>query len=93
MPRQTVDVEAGFPVATTIATSDGVRAGSLPACRAVQALHVGSYESIGATYEAVTDRIRQEGLTESEDMWECYLSEPSDDPSTQRTLIVWPVSN
>lgn len=90
-PTETVDVEAGFPVATTVTSGNGVQPSTLPAGRAVQATHVGSYETIGTTYEAVMQWMSQEGLKASEDMWECYLTEPSADPATQRTLIVWPV--
>jgi len=91
MPTETVDVEAGFPVSTTIAALNGVQAGLLPACRAVQAMHVGSYDTLGTAYEAVKRRMRDEELEASDDMWEYYLSDPSTDPATWRTLVVWPV--
>jgi effector-binding domain-containing protein len=91
MPTETVDVEAGFPVSATIAAVNGVRAGNLPACRAVQAMHVGSYDTLGTTYEAVKQRMREEGMKASDDMWEYYLSDQSTDPATWRTLVIWPV--
>jgi effector-binding domain-containing protein len=91
MPTEIVDVEAGFPVSTTIAAPNGVQAGLLPACRAVQATHVGSYDTLDTTYDAVKQRMREAGLEASEDMWEYYLSDPSTDPATWRTLVVWPV--
>jgi effector-binding domain-containing protein len=91
MPTEIVDVEAGFPVSTTVAAVDGVRAGRLPACRAFQAMHVGSYDTLGATYDAVKQRMAEGGLKASDDMWEYYLSDQSTDPATWRTLVVWPV--
>lgn len=91
MPTEIVDVEAGFPVSTTVAAVNGVRAGMLPECRAVQAMHVGSYDTLGTTYEAVKQRMGEEGLNASDDMWEYYLSDQSADPATWRTLVVWPV--
>jgi len=91
MPTEIVDVEAGFPVSTTVAAVNGVRAGILPACRAVQAMHVGSYDTLDTTYEAVKQRMHEEGVKASEDMWEYYLSDQSADPATWRTLVVWPV--
>lgn len=91
MPTEIVDVEAGFPVSTTVAAVNGVRAGILPACRAVQAMHVGSYDTLDTTYEAVKQRMHEEGVKASEDMWEYYLSDQSTDPATWRTLVVWPV--
>jgi effector-binding domain-containing protein len=80
-------------VSKSIAAVSGVRAASLPACRAVQAIHVGKYDTLGMTYEAVKQRMREEGLQASDDMWENYLSDPSaePDPATWRTLVVWPV--
>ena len=91
MPTETVDVEAGFPVSTTIEAANGVRAGIMPPCRAVQAMHVGSYDTLGTTYEAVKQRMHEEGLTASDDMWEYYLSDQTTDPAIWRTLVVWPV--
>jgi effector-binding domain-containing protein len=91
MPTDTVDAEAGFPVSTTIAAGDGIRAGILPVCRAVQAMHVGTYDTLGMTYDAVKQRMHEEGMEASDDMWEYYLSDPSTDPATWRTLVVWPV--
>lgn len=91
MPTETVDVEAGFPVSTTIAAVNGVQAGTLPACRAVQAMHVGGYDTLDTTYEAVKQRMREEGMKASDDMWEYYLSDQSTDPATWRTLVIWPV--
>ncbi|HEX3198029.1 MAG TPA: hypothetical protein VHR39_10805 [Propionibacteriaceae bacterium] len=69
MPTEIVDVEAGFPVPTTVAAVNGVRAGVLPECRAVQAMHVGSYDTLGTTHDAVKQRMREEGLNASDDMW------------------------
>jgi effector-binding domain-containing protein len=91
MPTEIVDVEAGFPVSTTVAAANRVRAGILPACRAVQAMHIGSYDTLGTTYEAVKQRMHEEGLEASDDMWEYYISDQSTDPATSRTLVVWPV--
>jgi effector-binding domain-containing protein len=91
MPTETVDVEAGFRVSTTIEAANGVRAGIMPPCRAVQAMHVGSYDTLGTTYEAVKQRMYEEGLTASDDMWEYYLSDQTTDPAIWRTLVVWPV--
>jgi effector-binding domain-containing protein len=91
MPTETVDVEAGFPVSTTIAAVNGVQAGTLPACRAVQAMHVGGYDTLDTTYEAVKQRMHEEGMKASDNMWEYYLSDQSTDPATWRTLVIWPV--
>jgi hypothetical protein len=54
-------------------------------------MHVGSYDILGTTCKAVKQRMHDEGLEASDDMWEYYLSDESTDPATWRTLVVWPV--
>lgn len=94
MPTDAVDVEAGFPVDRPITAVDGVTPGSLPAGTVAEAIHVGPYESLTETYDAVLAHIQEQGLTPSSDMWEVYLSDPEQepDPATWRTQIFWPVA-
>ncbi len=96
MPTDVVDVEAGFPLAAPYPGGDdgGVAAGVLPAGRALEAMHVGPYESLPETYGAVMARMQADGLTPANTMWEYYLSDPSaePDPAAWKTLIVWPVA-
>lgn len=94
MPTDTVDVEAGFPVSAPITASAGVEAGTLPACRAFEATHVGPYDSLVTTYNDIQERMKEEGFSPSDSMWEYYLSDPATepDPATWRTLVVWPVA-
>ena len=94
MPTDAVDVEAGFPVDGPIADVDGVTASSLPAGRVVEATHVGPYDTLPQTYEAVVAFMKEQGLTPSSDMWEVYLSDPEQepDPATWRTQIFWPAT-
>lgn len=104
MPTDVVDVEAGFPLAAPYPGGGGsggdrgsepsVTAGVLPAGRALQAMHVGPYETLPETYNAVMARMQAEGLTPGDAMWEYYLSDPAaePDPSAWKTLIVWPVA-
>ncbi|KRE76344.1 GyrI-like domain-containing protein [Arthrobacter sp. Soil763] len=96
MPTDVVDVEAGFPLAAAYPGGDapGVRAGVLPAGRALEAMHVGPYDTLPETYGAVMAKMQAEGLTPGEAMWEYYLSDPAKepDPAVWKTLVVWPVS-
>ena len=95
MPTDVVDVEAGFPVAASFPGGDsGVTAGSLPAGRALEAMHVGPYETLPKTYEAIVAKMQAEGLTPGNAMWEYYLSDPAaePDPAAWKTLIIWPVA-
>jgi effector-binding domain-containing protein len=94
MPTETVDVEAGFPVAAPFTASAEVAAGTLPACQAFEATHTGPYDTLGVTYDAIQERMKEEGFTPADSMWEYYLSDPATepDPATWKTLVVWPVA-
>ncbi|MDQ4490475.1 GyrI-like domain-containing protein [Sinomonas sp. ASV486] len=93
MPGETVDVEAGFPVAGPFEGGDGVTASILPGGRTVTAMHVGPYEGLADTYREMTDWMREQNLTRGESMWEVYLSDPSaePDPAAWRTEVFCPV--
>lgn len=93
-PGETIDVSAGFPVSEPITPAGDVQPGTLPAGRAVEALHVGSYDTLSSTYDLIQERMLQEGFQPAPDMWESYLSDPEaePDPATWRTRVVWPIS-
>jgi effector-binding domain-containing protein len=92
-PSDTVDVEAGFPVATAITPSGVVVAGTLPGGRAVSAVHVGPYDTMTSTYAKIEDYFAEHDLTPGPVMWECYLTDPAaePDPARWQTEICWPI--
>ena len=94
MPGETVDVEAGFPVASPIEDTDDVVGSTLPGGRAVEAMHVGPYDTMTRTYAEIEAWMAENGATPGPLMWESYLSDPGNepDPQTWRTLIVWPTA-
>ena len=57
-------------------------------------LHVGSYESLDASYQELTEWAAAEGHSLAGHMWESYLTDPRVDPSpaTWRTRISWPLA-
>jgi effector-binding domain-containing protein len=102
-PTATVAVEAGFPVSARSSGSagsagseagDGTHRLVLPGGRAVQATHVGPYETLEQTYDELQSWMAERGLEPSAGMWESYLSDPQaePDPATWRTIITWPVA-
>ncbi|NVM94248.1 GyrI-like domain-containing protein [Arthrobacter wenxiniae] len=94
MPAQTIDVEAGFPVAGSFTATADVQASALPEAEAYEAIHRGSYDTLGTTYGAIQERMREDGCTPADTMWEYYLSDPAKqpDPATWLTRVVWPVA-
>lgn len=94
MPTDTVDVGAGFPTDRPITDADGVTGIVVPGGRAVQVLHVGSYDTMEATYDRLMAWVGAEQLTPGPLMWEAYLTEPDPAaPEATQTLIVWPLAS
>lgn len=83
-------VEAGFPVAAHLPTSDGTRGASLPGGRVAVITHIGPYDGMEASYQTLAAWIESRGAVPEGDAWEIYYSEPTDPPETWRTDIVQP---
>jgi effector-binding domain-containing protein len=94
MPTDTVAVEAGFPVSAPAEAYGNAHRLVLPGGRAVQATHVGPYDTMEATYTHLQSWMAEQGIRPAVGMWECYLSDPQvePDPATWRTRIIWPIS-
>ena len=106
MPTDTVDVSAGFPVPLgtpegplgaaggTDAADSSVQVIHLPAGRAAQLLHIGSYDDLAGSYDVLMRWMQEQGLPPSDVMWEAYLTEPTPngDGASMQTLITWPVA-
>lgn len=94
MPGETVDVEAGFPVAGPVSATGPVQPSSLPGGRCAHGTHVGPYEGLNETYGELMEWMAARHVRPAEDMWESYLSDPQLEPdsSTWRTEIFWPVA-
>lgn len=93
-PGETVLVEAGFPVSAPAAPRGYARPVRLPGCRAVEAIHVGPYDTIGTTYATLQAWMAEQGLEPADGIRESYLSDPDTEPDPARweTRILWPVS-
>ena len=94
MPTETVTVEAGFPVSRPVEATGGAHPFVLPGGRAVQAVHVGPFDTLETTYEELLSWMEARDLLPAAGMWECYLSDPTvePDPSRWRTRIVCPIA-
>ena len=98
---ETVDVEIGVPVAAPaarLAALDDVAPGDLgrgelPAGKVAVAVHVGHYDGLAATYEALHAWIQSSSLVPGDAPWESYIDDPGDmsDMSGVRTEVVWPI--
>lgn len=84
------EVEAGFPVRGDLTESDEVDVSLLPAGPAAVAVHVGPYDAMGPTYEALAEFLKEQHAQAMGSAWEVYVSEPDEepDPAQWRTEIV-----
>ena len=94
MPAETVAVEAGFPVSAPAEDHGHVHRIVLPGGRAVQAIHVGPYDTMEKTYDDLQSWMAEQGLHPAVGMWESYLSDPQveRDPANWQTRIIWPIT-
>lgn len=85
-------MELGVPVATPVEPEGDAAAGELPAGRAVVYWHVGSYDDLIHSWNAVRTWVEEEGLVSRGAPWEEYCSDCTVTPPAElRTRIVWPV--
>jgi effector-binding domain-containing protein len=88
-----VDVEIGIPVARPISGEGQVVAGELPGGEVARTLHLGPYDGLTDTYDALHEWITGQGREPAGAPWEVYVRSYSDvtNPSQLTTEVVWPV--
>ncbi|NLX47107.1 MAG: GyrI-like domain-containing protein [Euryarchaeota archaeon] len=87
-----MDMEVGFPIKGEGIEAGNVRTIKLPAARAAVATHVGPYENLTDTYNAVMEWMKANGHSPASFMWEEYLNSPQEVPPDQLlTRLYWPI--
>ncbi|WP_395647071.1 GyrI-like domain-containing protein [Terricaulis sp.] len=89
-----VTIDLGFPVREAMLTSlraAGLSTGATAGGKAMHAVHVGPYETVKTTYDAILAAFRAAGAAPADDMWERYLSGAEAAPAEQRTDVFWPL--
>ena len=84
------EAEVGFPFVGGLEATDGIEIVDLPGGRVVTVRHLGSYDTVGETWDRAAAWIGEHGLTVLGPPWECYLTGP-DESGSPITEIVWPV--
>lgn len=93
MPTDRVTVEAGFPVSRSVSATGRAHPLVLPGGKVVRAMHVGPYDTLEESYDALRAWVAEQGVRVAIPMWECYLSDPESEPDPEqwRTQIFWPL--
>jgi effector-binding domain-containing protein len=87
-----MDVEAGFPVASQLEGHGEVRAGTLPGGTFCTGSHVGSYEQLATTWEAINTFAAEQGYERAGPSIEFYLNSPEEVPVEElQTIVALPV--
>jgi len=87
-----VDMEVGFPVAGEGVSEGRIRPFELPATKTAMALHIGPYDKLVDTYNAMMAWIKDNGHRPADHMWEEYLNSPHDAPPEKlMTRLYWPI--
>jgi effector-binding domain-containing protein len=75
-----VDFDCGMGVAAPFTGDGEVQAGQLGGCEVAYARHVGPYDTIGQTWDALSDWVREQGRELQGPGWESYLTDPGAEP-------------
>lgn len=88
-----IDAEVGVPIAGPAATTERIRAHTLPAATVVRTLHVGPYETLSGAYDALQQWITDHGYLAAGPHRERYLTGPDLEvpPAEYRTELDLPV--
>ena len=91
-PEQ-VDVEIGIPVAAAMEPSDDIEPGEIPGGRYAVAVHVGAYDTLPQTYDALYAWVRENGHTDNGAPFESYIDDPQTKPMDEvRTEVCIPIA-
>jgi len=88
------EMEVGFPVAPGSAGEGRIRPTTLPGGRVVTGTHIGPYDKLVDSYNAMTAWMKERGYEPAKSMWETYMTDPDveKDQAKHVTEMFWPVA-
>lgn len=94
MNATSMTLEAGFPVQGAPTPGEDMHLGVLPGGEHARALHVGPYDTLPGTYNALQKWIGTHHRTPGGAPWETYLTDPGAEPNASKweTAVSWPLA-
>jgi effector-binding domain-containing protein len=91
--RNEMEIEAGIPVAKAIEAKGRVKPSELPGTKAATTWHLGPYQDLPKTYDALRKWMEEKKLAPAGGLWELYWTDPGlePDPRNWKTQVFWPV--
>jgi len=86
MNKGLFDMECGFPVGAPVEGEGQIKASKLPGGKVATAMHIGPYETLVETYEAMQSWTKEKGYQVEDDMWEAYLTNPCEVPDKSKWM-------
>jgi effector-binding domain-containing protein len=93
IPMDSFDFEISVPVTAPVAAAGRVKPSQLPSMKVARTIYHGPYEGLGNAWGELRSWVKTNGHTSAENLWECYLTDPSanPDPATWRTELNCPL--
>ena len=90
-----IDMEAGIATTAPASGKGDIKSGQLPGGPTAITWHVGPYEALQESHEALTTWVQQNGRTPSGGPWEVYVTDPGEEPDSSKwkTQIFLPLKN
>ncbi|MBI3844688.1 MAG: GyrI-like domain-containing protein [Planctomycetes bacterium] len=88
-----IDIEAGMPLKSPVASKGRVLASELPAGKVAMTWHIGPYTTLTQTYDKLKAWMKDHSMESAGGFWEFYWTDPGlePDPAKWRTQIFWPL--
>jgi effector-binding domain-containing protein len=88
------EFECGVPVTGPLAGEGRVEAAELPGGDVLSTMHVGPYETLGQSWDALDRWVKENGKVPGGAAWEVYWTDPGEtsDPAEGRTELVMPLA-
>ena len=85
-------MEVAVPVEPSAPATDRIERHDLPGGRAVVATHIGPYDQLQASWDAIGAWMKERGLEQRAAPWEQYISDcETTPPEKLETRIIWPI--